>query len=56
MSRSKKDKRGGHRRASHYDREDPGIMKALRRKRRYNGKRLLEDAPPEKSTGGWLTW
>ena len=55
MSRSKKDQKGGHPWAG-YNKENSVVKKMTRRKRRQEGKRLLEDAPIRKSTQGWLTW
>lgn len=57
MSRSKKDKRGGHSNRDHdYTKESNYFKKLWRRKKRHEGKRLMEDAPKNKSTGGWFTW
>lgn len=51
MSRSKRrPKFGG------YDKESSYAKFLTRRRRRRAGKRLLEDAPPEKGTQGWMTW
>lgn len=55
MSRSKKDQPGGHPWPG-YGKECSEVKKCFRRKRRLEGKRLLEDAPPEKSTNGHITW
>jgi len=38
-----------------YSTESPYAKFLTRRKQRRAGKRLLEDAPPEKGTQGWLT-
>lgn len=57
MSRSNKDKRGGHPNRDHnYDKESNYFKKLWRRKKRREGKKLMEDAPKNKSTGGWFTW
>lgn len=62
MSRSKRDKRGGHR-FVRYNKEDPWVKALFRRKRRQEGKRFVEDYEnegkepnPPKSTGGWISW
>lgn len=55
MSRSKKDQAGGHPFAG-YDKESSIAKKIWRRKRRRQGKRLMEDDNPDKGTQGWMTW
>lgn len=55
MSRSKLDQRGGHP-VPGYDKECREVKKMWRRKRRRQGKRLMEDDNPDKSTQGHLTW
>lgn len=55
MSRSNKDKKGGHPWKG-YNKECSKVKKYWRKKRRLEGKRLMEDDNPDKSTGGWITW
>ena len=62
MSRSRKDKKGGHPWPG-YNKENWVIKQLTRRKRRRANKRYAQDPEneslepnPEKSTGGWLTW
>lgn len=55
MSRSKKDQAGGHPFPG-YNKESTYFKKLWRRKKRQEGKRLMEDAPKNKGTGGWYTW
>lgn len=55
MSRSKKDQAGGHPFPG-YDKESSAFKKIWRRKRRRQGKRLMEDDNPDKGTQGWNTW
>jgi len=55
MSRSRKDKKGGHP-VPGYNKESNYFKKLWRKKKRLEGKRLMEDAPKNKSTGGWFTW
>lgn len=55
MSRSKQDQRGGHNTFS-YNKESNYFKKLWRRKKRQEGKRLMEDAPKNRSTGGMFTW
>lgn len=55
MTRSKKDQKGGHPFAG-YDKESSIFKKIWRRKRRAQGKRLMEDDNPDKGTQGWNTW
>lgn len=38
-----------------YDKECSGAKKMWRRKRRNEGKRLMQDDNPDKGTQGWLT-
>ena len=39
-----------------YSRENAYARFLTRRRNRRLGKRLMEDAPPEKGTQGWMTW
>lgn len=39
-----------------YGKESTIAKKLWRRKRRNDGKRLMEDDNPDKGTQGWLTW
>lgn len=39
----------------YYSKESPYAKRLTRRKWRRQGKRFLEDAPPEKGTQGWMT-
>lgn len=55
MSRSKRDQKGGHPTPG-YDKESNYFKKLWRKKKRLEGKKLMEDAPKNKSTGGWFTW
>ncbi len=55
LSRSKKDQKGGHPFAG-YDKESSIFKKIWRRKRRAQGKRLMENDNPDKGTQGWNTW
>lgn len=62
MSRSKKDKKGGHPWPG-YNRENSVVKAFFRRKRRQEGKNFVRDYEIEskepkahKSSGGWFTW
>lgn len=62
MSRSNKDKKGGHAWPG-YNKENSVVRAWFRRKRRYAGKRFVRDheneraePKPEKGSGGWYTW
>lgn len=55
LSRSKKDKKGGHAWAG-YGKESTIFKKIWRKRRRLEGKRLMEDDNPDKGTQGWNTW
>lgn len=62
MSRSKKDKKGGHK-DFNYGKENAVVRAIFRRKRRQEGKRFVKDhenerkePKPQKSSGGWFTW
>lgn len=52
MSRTRKDRTKFH----GYDKESPYAKFLTRRRWRRQGKRLMQDAPPEKGTQGRMTW
>lgn len=49
-------KHGARKRRSPYGIESKWVRRLTNRKHRRAGAKLLEDAPPQKSTQGWITY